>query len=68
MANTEQKAESRLLSTVQVAARLGISVPTLWTMRKSKKFPVAELTINGRPRFDSADLEDWIESLKRPAA
>ncbi len=34
-------------------------------MRRGGKFPVPEITINGRPRFDSADVESWIESLKK---
>jgi len=57
-----------LLTAVAVARRLGVTVQTLHAMRRAGRFPVPELTINGRPRFDSADLEAWIEALKRDAA
>jgi len=54
-----------LLTAVAVARRLGVTVQTLHSMRRSGRFPVPELCINGRPRFDSADVESWIESLKK---
>ncbi|MBA6390497.1 AlpA family phage regulatory protein [Colwellia sp. BRX10-3] len=56
--------ESEFLTQDQLAKRLGISKVTIWRMIKDGRLPKM-ITIGARSkRWVSADINDWLQSLK----
>lgn len=51
----------KLLSAKQVAIALGASVPSVWRWNSEGTIP-ASIKINGLTRWDSAELDAWLES------
>ena len=57
---SEQSKVDRLLSSQEVAELLGLTVQTVWAMRRDGRLPYVE-TGEGRYMFRRSDIEEWIE-------
>ena len=53
-----------LLSQGEVAARMQVSKPTIWRLRKQADFP-QPIVISHWPKWDSNEIEAWLASRRR---
>ena len=53
-----------LLSQNEVAARMQVSKPTLWRLRKRADFP-QPIYLRYWPKWDSNEIEAWLASRRR---
>ncbi len=64
---SDQATTQRLFSTAEAAKYLGISRQTLYnrTHRRAKNpLPIRQVRIGGKPLYDVADLDAFIDELK----
>jgi prophage regulatory protein len=52
---------TRLLRASVVADRVGLSIPTLWRLRRAGNFPQPIRLSPGAVAFRESDIEAWIE-------
>lgn len=52
---------TRLLRPSAVAARIGLSIPTIWRLRRRGDFPAPIRLSVGAIAFREADIEAWIK-------
>lgn len=64
MSTTVQPLERRLLNYTQAAAYLGISVRAMKELG-GPSGQILQVKIGSRVRFDKADIDDYIERVKR---
>ena len=63
MTDARAAPQRRLLTYRQTSTYLGLSERKLWTLVSESEIPVVR---SGRSvRFDKADLDEWIERMKR---
>ncbi len=61
----ETKFQRKWLTAEQAAEHLGISLTTLWRLRKTRK--IANYSIRGKVLFDLADLEQFLNGCRQNA-
>jgi predicted DNA-binding transcriptional regulator AlpA len=62
----ESPAKRPMLNARQIAARLGVTDPLIYKLRRLRKMPVP-YRIGTSTRWDADEIERWIETLREPA-
>jgi prophage regulatory protein len=65
---TVEHQPTRVLRPAEVARRTGLSIPTLWRMRRDGKFPQPFRLSKGAVAWLEADVERWIADRVAGAA
>lgn len=50
----------RFLNKKETAARVGLSVPTIWRLERKGLFPSRRMLSPGRVGFLSSEIEQWV--------
>jgi predicted DNA-binding transcriptional regulator AlpA len=53
----------RLLSRIEVCARIGVSYPTIWKWMREGRFPRSRVMNDGKICWIESDVEKWILGL-----
>jgi predicted DNA-binding transcriptional regulator AlpA len=53
----------RLLSRIEVCARIGVSYPTIWKWMRAGRFPRSRVMNDGKICWIESDVEKWIRDL-----
>jgi prophage regulatory protein len=60
VSDTQHNAPARLLRPSIVAARIGLSIPTIWRLRRAGDFPTPIRISKGAIGFLETDIDQWI--------